>query len=229
MSAYSVFISRATSLEWGTTDSDPTARSPWGFNDGKVVWAPGDESGLIAWFQVGTNLGASGKRRLPVQPMVACAEDTLRRFGDVVPTGLQMLLPVQLADEAYWHLIGGLSWFGVADPSARQPIRVTLDGGNADDVQRLATDIFKALKTLNTGHWTFEGYSTAESDRVRLKPPFAEEMWMGVGYHAMTIEATAPEWNLDAASWVTAFCAEACRLAGVSTSVLVSVTNQPAS
>jgi hypothetical protein len=221
--AYSVFMARSTSMMWA--GDNPPQTKLWGMNDANVEWSPGS-SGQVAWFQVVALNKSKRRRRLPVQPIVACARDTLGRFGELTLTGTQMLLPMELASDQY-YLTSGLNWFELSDPAARLPIRITLDGGSDDDVQRKAADVFAMLQKINSGPFAFHSYSTDKTQGVRLDPPVVGDLWLGRGRHPVAVEATAPEWNLDATSWVTELCAEACRQVGIDTTVLVSVTNKP--
>ncbi len=44
---------------------------------------------------------------------------------------------VSTVDTTRWH--GDVGWFGVTDPSARTPVRITLDGGQDSNHPRSGT------------------------------------------------------------------------------------------
>ncbi|MGH3430985.1 MAG: hypothetical protein ACRD3Q_11960, partial [Terriglobales bacterium] len=174
---YSVFMARSTSMMWAG-DNPPQTRL-WEINDANVEWSPGS-SGQVAWFQVDVLNKAERRRRLSVQPIVACARDALSRFGELTLTGTQMLLPMELASDQY-YLTSGLNWFELSDSAARLPIRITLDGGSDDEVQRKASEVFAMLKKINSGQFTFHSYSADAAVIVRLEPNVVGDMWLGGG------------------------------------------------
>lgn len=223
---YSMFMARSTSMMWSSAGlNPPPAGLLWGMNDAGQEWSSHDPSSRIAWVQVGLSNESPNARRLPVQPIVACVKDSLSRFGEVALTGIQLLLPVQLAGSAHSPLVSGLNWFNDCDPDARVSIRITLDAGRDDDVRRKAAEIFTTLQQLNTGPFIFHSYSLDESLAVQLEPNVVGDMWLGQGRHPVTVEATVPDWNFDSASWIVELCAEVCRQADVATTVLVSVSS----
>lgn len=223
-------MARSTSMMWSSAYSSlslgPPSTKLWGMNDAGQEWSLRDPSSRIAWVQVGLSNESAGARRLPIQPIAACVRDSLGRFGEVALMGIQLLLPVQLAGPAHSLLVSGLNWFNDCDPDARVSIRVTLDAGSDDGVRQKAAEIFTTLQQLYTGPFDFHSYSLDESLVVKLEPNVVGDMWLGQGRHPVTVEATVPEWNFDAASWMVELCAEACRQADITTTVLVSVSGQ---
>ncbi len=223
---YSMFMARSTSMMWSSASLNPPSTDLWGMNDAGQEWSPRDPSSRIAWVQVGLSNESAGARRLPIQPIVACVKDSLSRFGEVALIGIQLLLPVQLAGPAHSPLVSGLNWFNDCDPDARASIRITLDAGRDDYIRQKAAEIFTTLQQLNTGPFTFHSYSLDESLGVQLEPNVVGDMWLGQGRHPVTVEATVPDWNFDAVGWIVELCAEACRQADITTTVLVSVSSQ---
>lgn len=219
--AYSVFMSRSVSLGWGSTGSNAlTGSTLWGLNDAGQDWSPHDGPTRIAWFQVGLTDQAGGSP-LPVQPLLACVEDTMSWFGVLSLAGVQVLLPVQVAGNAQAHLVAGLSLFG--GRGALVPVRITLDAG-CDDLRPCADKILTNLRRFDTGSVSFDSHSVETRHTVRLEPEVVDELWMGPARNPITIRGTVPEFSFAMAGWILELCAEACRLAGVRTTVLASLT-----
>jgi hypothetical protein len=218
--AYSLFVSRAASMGWASTSAEGFATAVWGMNDAGQDWS----SPRIAWYQVALPRSSSGGQPLPLQPLLACVEDSLSRIGELTLTGLQLLLPLQRSGGAWSQLASGLNWFGLCNPGARTPIRVVLDTGESDEIRPHASGVLARLRECHTGAFSFDSLSLGGSPPAQLVPPVVDDLWMGEGHHCVTLEATVPEWSFGALGWVFSLIAEACRDNGLRTTVLASMS-----
>ena len=217
--AYSVFLARAVAMGWSSPGADGSAL--WGMNDAGQDWnTPHDAR--IAWYQVGMADPLREDAPLPVQPILACVGDSLARVGRLDLSAVQLLLPVHLGSPAIEHLVSGLSWFNTSDPAGRVPVHITLDGGEDDAVSPVTTDMLAALRRTNTGPFDIDALLT-DAVPMTPEPPVVGDMWLGTGRHPVTFACTVPEWSFDALGWLVALFADTCRVAGVRTTILVSV------
>ena len=221
--AYSLFVSRAVSMGWSSTGPDGLGDSLWGMNDAGQDWSQSDSPSRVAWYQVGLADPSPVNKPLPVQPILACVKDSLNRIGKLDLTAVQLLLPLHVGGSARAYLLSGLNWFGTSDLGAPVTLRVTLDTGEGDEVRRKAPEILRTLQRLNTGSFTVSSFSPEESFAVDIDLPVVDDLWLGESRHPVTFEGTAPEFSLDSLGWMIALFAEACRKAGVETTVLTTV------
>ncbi len=221
---YSIFVSRAVSMGWSSTGPDGLTVDLWGMNDAGQDWSPRSSPTRVAWYQVGLANPSPDGGPLPIQPILACVNDSLNRTGELALTAVQLLLPLHLCGSAQAYLISGLNWFGTSDPGVRVPIRVTLDAGEGEEVRQKAPEVLATLQRLNTGPFTINSLSPEGSVAVELNPAVVDDMWLGESRHPVTFEGTVPEWTFDSLGWVVTLFAEACRRAGVRTTVLASVS-----
>lgn len=221
--AYSVFAARAITMGWSSPHADGSAL--WGMNDAGQNWSTAHDT-QVAWFQVGTADPPHDRVPLPVQPILACVRDSLSRFGRLDMSAVQLLLPVHLGGSAIERLVSGLTWFDTSDPAAQVPVLVTLDSGEDDAVSPAAPGMLAALRRTNTGPFRIDTL-LADATPVAPEPPVVGDMWLGTSRHPVTFGCTVPEWSLDAVGWLAALFADACRGAGVRTTVLVSVARTP--
>lgn len=229
--AYSLFVSRATALRWlsfnaVTPSSTYSRQGLWAMHDAGQDWS--GKPARIAWYQVGVHAG----RPLPIQPLLACAEDSLTRVGTIDLETVQLLLPIQATADAGADLATAARRFLSADPETAQPIVITLDSGESSEIPDRADEILTALTAMKRSGFDVHEAHVIDDDAVlraltdRLlgsAPPVVDEFWLGEGHHAITLTAVLPEWSLDAIGWITEAIVEACRRNSVQTTVLTTV------
>ena len=218
--AYSVFVERAVAMGWTSTGPNGLGPALWGMNDAGQEWTDPRPT-RIAWYQVDVMDAVAAGRPLPVQPLVACAVESLQRVGSVDLSALSLLLPVGASGPALPHLVSGLGWFGTADPAARTAVRLTVDPGDDDAVRPVAADVLRALRGTNTGPFRIEAV-LPDGPAVDPRPAVVGDLWLGARRHPVTFACSVPEWTGDALGWLTAVVGAACREAGVRTTALIS-------
>ena len=216
--AYSLFAARAVSMGWASADGHGPAL--WGMNDAGQDLRSG--ATRVAWFQVEVAEPGNGDRPLPVQPVLVCAGDTLRRIGRLDLTAVSILLPLASGGPSVAPLVSGLNWFTPADPGARCAVHLTVEPGEDDVVRPVADEVTVALRRTNTGPFTVDAV-LPDGSAPAPEPAVVDDLWLGEDRHPVTFACSVPEWTPDAIGWLVALVGEGCRTAGVRTSVLVSV------
>jgi hypothetical protein len=229
--AYSLFVSRATAMRWlsfnaATTTKSLERRGLWGMNDAGQDWT--GSSARIAWYQVGVGEG----RPLPVQPLLACAGDSLARAGTIDLQAVQLLLPVQVAADATADLASAARQFSPGDPERTPRIVMTVDSGESNEIPRRAEQILAALTVLTKEAFGIHRVGVlGDADLLtevtrrqnRPAPAVVDEFWLGDGHHGIALDGVLPEWSFDAIGWIAEAITEACRRSGVQTTVLVTI------
>ena len=220
---YSMLVNRAESFGWDSVHSSAGARPTlWAMHEAAESWVEASEPTNVAWFQVGLDAQRAGKRPpLPLAPLLACALQSARRVGQLGLTGLQVLAPIHLAGDATDVLHAATRWFTEPAGGPERTVRVTLDAGPEWDVVTRKDEIAETLS------------STALRDLIRKVSPTSSHVaqtpspaavWLGTREHRRaSFELTVTEWGDDAAATLVVAAVEACRRAGVRTSVLVDV------
>jgi hypothetical protein len=219
--AYSLFAARATSMGWSSSDTKGLGPVLWGMNDAGQDWDTA--ATRVAWFQVGAREPKDADRPLPVQPVLACAGDTLGRVGSLELSAVSMLLPLGAGGPSVAHLVSGLNWYSTSDPAARTTVHLTLEPGEVDAIRPVTADIVAAAQRIDTGPFAVDAVLPGTRDVVP-DPAVVDDLWLGVARHPVTLACSVPEWSLDAVGWLVGLVAAVCTSAGVRTSVLVSAT-----
>lgn len=195
---YSVFLSRATSMRWSEAVSDrPPLASLWGMADASVA---SDRNGMISAFHVVPLMGPG--EPLPVQPLIQCAVDSMRRLGALEFRGLRLGLPLGRHHASDGLLIGTTNWFlAAASPHPVEVMaEVTFDevsealgrgGGLTAEIRARHIEPFIVLEAAVT-----------EPRRPGSVAPAAQT-------RNEMINFVAPEWSPEAAAWVTAAIVDA--------------------
>lgn len=229
--AYSLFVSRATALRWlsfnaATPSSTYSRQGLWAMHDAGQDWS--GNPARIAWYQVGVHAG----RPLPIQPLLACAEDSLARVGTFGLEAVQLFLPLQATADAEADLVTTARQFLSVEPETAQPIVITLDSGESSEIPDRVDEILTALTTIKrSGFDIHEARVIDDSAALRAltdrllgpAPPVVDEFWLGEGHHAIALTGVVPEWSLDAIGWITEAIVEAGRRSSVQTTVLTTV------
>jgi hypothetical protein len=184
------------------------------------------------WFQVEVREPLPTGRPLPVQPLLACAGDTVARMGTLRLDAVQLLLPVQclaqaLAASPQQDDVGALlqeaGWFADHDPHRGGQVRVTLDGGQNPAIRTAAPLMLQWMQDLNQYVFTGDARSLTD-DAAVLQPGFIDQLWLGPVLHRATFSGTLVEWSLDALGWLAAFLASASARCGISTPLVLTVS-----
>ncbi len=217
--AYSLFHSRAIAMGWTPSPSGSGGGGLWGMNEADQLWS--DSPGLVrlAWFQVGV---VDGGATASLIPLLRCAVDTVSRIGEVDIGAFQMLLPVQVGESAWRHLLSCLNWFRVCEPHSRTAVRVTVDAGPAGELETRAEGVLAAIGTRHTAGFAVSAFSADAGDAVVLEPelPFLESVSAG---SPVTFDTVVPEWSGEAVGVITGMLIGAFHDAGLRHSLRVNV------
>lgn len=219
-------------MGWLADAAGSDAQGLWGMNDaGHDTSSQGPGRDRI-WFQVAVSEPLPAGCPLPVQPLLACAGDTVARMGALRLNAVQLLLPVQclaqpLAAAPQRDDVGALlqeaGWFTDRNPHSDVRVRVTLDGGQNPAIRTAAPLMLQWMQELKQD--VFAGDTPSLSDAAAvLQPGFIDQLWLGPALHRATFSGTLVEWSLDAVGWLAAFLASASTQCGVSTPLVLTVS-----
>jgi hypothetical protein len=212
---YSIFLSRATSMRWSEAVSkNPSVGSLWGMANAVVASSESEPEGLIGWFHV-IPLAGPGLP-LPIQPLIQCAVDSMRRLGAVRFDGLRLGLPLG------WHhgrdglLADATNWFlASADSRCVDVIADIAFGGS-----RLpATPGTGLAAEIASRH--IEPFIVAEPPAAELCKPGSTGSGEQVSNEV--IHVVAPEWSSEAAAWIATAIADAAVRRGHSDHAVIRV------
>lgn len=230
--AYSLFYARSSAMGWLADATGSDAQGLWGMNDaGHDTSSEGPGRDRI-WFQVEVREPLPTGRPLPVQPLLACAGDTVARMGTLRLNAVQLLLPVQclaqpLAASSQQDdvdaLLQAAGWFADRDPQRSAQVRVTLDGGQNPTIRSAAPLILQWMQGLKQEVVAGDACSLTDDVAV-LQPGFIDQLWLGPALHRATFSGTLVEWSLDALGWLAAFLVSASAHCGVSTPLVLTVS-----
>ncbi|MDW5322659.1 hypothetical protein [Plantactinospora sp. KLBMP9567] len=242
--AYALFHERSLAMGWlddvggvvritdaGIEERKTGAPGLWGMNDaGQDHPLAVPDTSLVAWFQVGVE-PLPADRPLPVQPFLRCAGDVTARIGTLDLRAVQVLLPVQGLDPgsappeyAGMPSLRTAGWFGAGDPGSGTPVRVTLDGGQAQTVASAAPLIRERIDRLDQQVFACASYSLTDQDAPPMAPPLHDGFWTGPSRHRATLHGTLAEWSLDALGWLGGFLADLAAGQGVGTPLLFTAS-----
>lgn len=230
--AYSLFYARSSALGWLVDAAASAAQGLWGMHDaGHEATSEGPGRDRI-WFQVTVREPLPAGHPLPVQPLLACAGDTVGRMGTLRLDAVQLLLPVQclaqpLAASSQWDDVGTLlqeaGWFADRDSHSDVRVQVTLDGGQNPAIRIAAPLMLQWMQELRQD--VFAGDTRSLSDAAAVLPPgFIDQLWLGPALHRATFSGTLTEWSLDALGWLAAFLASTSARFSVNTPLVLTVS-----
>lgn len=186
----------------------------WGYAGAGGGWS---QDGQVRQLGRLTVYPATGLREqhLPVLPMTRVLIDALHRLRHMGFAGLSVSVPVQLAPDTGFDLVGEADWYALAAPDGRTRVlaTVTVRDDVAEQVGELASQ---------KGHGLLQVQRTPQSDR---RPPAPGH---GVGHDGggavrSVFVCDVLEWTPDAASWLTEVFIDSLRAAGVQEEVGGSV------
>ncbi|MGH1554721.1 hypothetical protein ACRAWF_30730 [Streptomyces sp. L7] len=127
---FSLVVKRAAAYGWSSTRFSAGTElggQRWGHADAGGDWSQDGRVRRLAWL---TGYPATGLREqhLPVLPMTRVMTDSLARVGESDFTGLTVRVPVQLAPDTRFDLVGDADWFALSAPDARTEVSVSRPG-----------------------------------------------------------------------------------------------------
>jgi hypothetical protein len=208
---YSVFHARAQLMGWdslqGTSSSPRYASGPprpllWNMHEGELTAEAGTPR--IGFVQVGVEAGVDLCLVLP--PLLQCFDDSLRRFGTVELTALQVTGIDFEPNEgsAVSCLISAGNWFNMARASATDAL-LAIDSGSLQG--RTEAELAASLRGMSIG------------PVVPLPPEHAIEATAGsegtfrrsFQQSGLALAVTLPEWTASAAGQALGFVFEELR------------------
>lgn len=143
---------------------------------------------------------ALNEQHASVVPMVRVLSDVLGRVGEWDFAGLTLSVPVGLAPDARFDLLGDADWYALAAPDATAEVTVNVTVQVALDAAELAELMSQGSRRL-----------------LRL----ASTAVKGGG---IMLVCHAPEWSPDAAAWIAEVLVDSLRAAGVRDRAEVAVS-----
>ena len=225
---HSVFRERAELMRWATTPNNRPLL--WSMEEAEIT--ADTDPHRIGWVQVGLGIGSVEVLRTPTSPtpgwvglpirgtnpamalpaLIQCFDDSLRRFGVVELSGLQVTASFIGADaqSCVVYLASVLNWFNTNLKAGAEAI-VTFDqdllGGN--EVSELVAE----LQYRNTGRPFEFSTITPVSEKHMVSIPVETRPYHPIAPQSDTgVFVTLPEWTPSAAGWVLASVVDAARL-----------------
>ncbi|GAB3265831.1 hypothetical protein GCM10027425_31660 [Alteromonas gracilis] len=223
LDAYALFVQHSLAMGW-MAETDAL----WQMND--AGWdhpaaRPADR--LIAWFQVDASL-RDPDAPLPVQALLRCALDVVRRGGEAVVDAVQILLPTAPLQAAASSRRTGpptlqsRHWFTAADPADALDVELHLSSGSGSA---------DALPSV------LDWLSGLDQDVIRLLPgevsgaapvePFDATFWGGPAVVRQAAPASLVEWTPESIGWVGELVAEHVAARGGTGPVLLTIARRP--
>lgn len=232
--AYSLFYQRSLAMGWlddsnGSEAHTLGAAGLWSMNDAgwdHPLAAAGAR--LASWFHVEVE-AVAGDRPLPVQPFLRCAGDATARVGTLQLEAVQVLLPVQGLDAssrppyAPVPSIRTIHWFAEGDPRSRTGVQVSINSGLDPSIPTIAQQLTDHLGRLDQDMFVCTSHDVG-SPETELPPPFDDGFWNGPPIHGVTLRGVLAEWSLDAIGWLGETLADSVASLGVSSPLLLTVT-----
>ncbi|WP_327402472.1 hypothetical protein OG194_21650 [Streptomyces sp. NBC_01288] len=199
---FSLAVKRAAAYGWSSTRLSAGAElggQRWGHADAGGDWSQDGRVRQLAWITVypATDLR---EQHLPVLPLTRVMVESLGRMGELDFTGLTVRVPVRLAPDTRFDLVGDAAWFALAAPDARAEAVVSVLGP-VDTVAERVREL-----VVQRGHGLLHAEVRASAhDRTAA---FA---------------CGLPEWTPDAAAWLAEVFVDALREVGVRDTVEIAI------
>jgi hypothetical protein len=210
---WSVFMARGDlmgwSAMWANSSRPPDSPPPalWSLEEAELTH--GDDSSRIGWAQVGLEHGVEPAMALPA--LVQCFDDSLRRFGDVELTALQVtatqLQPSTVSPTS--ALISALNWFHTSLKGTAHAI-IAFDNemvGGGTEVELVA-----GLQQLYTAGAFEFGPLVAVPEQQSIHRPL-EMPVRAVTPAQRGVSVRLLEWTASTAGWVLALVIDTARAA----------------
>ncbi len=231
---YSVFDARAELMGWSTTSA---RRRPllWHMNEAELT--AGIDGSRIGYVQVGLGVGYGEPIRVPVSSgpapgyryaplgvdrraiepavvlpaLIQCFDDSLRRFGVVEVSGLQVTANFlePWAQSYAGDLVSGLNWFNTTLKGQADAL-IAFDqeflGGHTE------AELVSSLGRRNTGSFEFGPLVTVpeqHSVKAGVEAPIRS---ISPGRSGLGLSVSLPEWSASTAAWVLAMVIDTARV-----------------
>ncbi len=213
---YIVFSALADLMGWSTTpgkSSSPYIAGPtvrpllWWMHEAELTVEV--DASRIGYVQVGLEDGVDLVLALPA--LIQCFNDSLRRFGNVELTGLQVtashLQPSK--GSSAWNLVSGLNWFNTA-LRTRADAHIAFDDGllRAQNGSELAT----SLGRMSGGRFEF-GPLVAVPEPGSIKIAVEAPIHVVLSPAQRGVSVKLPEWTASTAAWALAILIDTARAA----------------
>ncbi|MEV6506849.1 hypothetical protein AB0M61_12070 [Streptomyces sp. NPDC051642] len=201
---FGLAVKRAAAYGWSSTRFSAGAElggQRWGHADAGGDWSQDGRVRQLAWMTVypATELR---EQHLPLLPLTRVMVESLGRVGELDFTGLTVRVPVRLAPDTRFDLVGDADWFALAAPDARAEAVVSVVG----PVDTVAERVCELV--VQRGHG-------------QLRAEHVEHL---AGAHDRTTFACdLPEWTPDAAAWLAEVFVDALRAVGVRGTVEIAI------
>jgi len=203
---FSLAVKRAAAYGWSSTRFSAGTElggQRWGHADAGGDWSRDGRVRRLAWLTVYPATGLR-EQHLPVLPLTRVMVDSLGRVGELDFTGLTVRVPVQLAPDTRFDLVGDADWFALAAPDARTEAFVSVVGPVGTVAERVRELVVqRGHGQLRAGH-----RAGAHDDRTAFA-------------------CALPEWTPDAAAWLAEICIDALRAVGVHDTVEIAIARTP--
>ncbi|WP_406123927.1 hypothetical protein [Streptomyces sp. NBC_00989] len=202
---FALAVKRAAAYGWSSTRLGAGAElggQRWGHADAGGDWSRDGRVRQLAWLTVYPATGLR-QQHLPVLPLTRVMVDSLGRVGELDFRGLTVRVPVQLAPDTRFDLVGDAAWFALAAPDARTEAFVSVLGAGDTEAERVRELV------VQRGHGQ-----------------------LGAEHRAGARDRTAfvcalPEWTPDAAAWLAEVFIDALREVGVRDTTEIAITRTP--
>lgn len=213
-------------MRWGRTGGDP-GKEPhlWVLHDAGWDWSDDvrTRKSHLLWAQTSLTPLAT-EVVLPIVQLGTCLEKSLLRVGEVSLAGIQVLLPIAASASHSPRDISHIQ--ETADPTNSCVVDIEVDGGDDETHLLRAAEIIADLKeTWHTYGIRLEHTFISESASYLLEEP--SEMtrvgWLGTSSERMRMRVSVPEFSIEIGCYLTDQIARSAHLAGVTSSLLVTL------
>ena len=204
---FALVVRRAAAYGWSSTRFSAGAElggQRWGHADAGGDWSRDGRVRQLAWMTVYPAPDLR-EQHLPVLPLTRVMVESLGRVGELDFAGLTVRVPVRLAPDIRFDLVGDADWFALAAPDARAEAVVSVRGAGDTVAERVRELV------VQRGH----GQLRAEHVEHVEHPPGAHDR--------MTFACDLPEWTPDAAAWLAEVFVDVLRAVGVRDTVEIAI------
>ncbi len=231
--AYQLFFARSAGMRWLTDAALVGAPGLWGMNDAGLASADTDPAQPAGWFQVVLTDPEIAHPLLPVQPLLGCAADVMARLGALALTSVQVLLPaaprrttaeLPSGMRAVDGLADTAGWFANCDPGSRARVSVSLTCRGTCDLVALTTSLLRPPRApwQSTVRWERAAQEAVEPPTV--PPHIAHELGADEQIQSLRLDGDLVEWSIDAVAWVAAYLAHVAHDAGLTSPLLLTIS-----
>ncbi|WP_328680887.1 hypothetical protein [Streptomyces sp. NBC_00343] len=204
---FSLAVKRAAAYGWSSTRLSAGAElggQRWGHADAGGDWSQDGRVRQLAWITVYPATGLR-EQHLPVLPLTRIMVESLGRVGELDFTGLTVRVPVRLAPDTRFDLVGDAAWFALAAPDARAEAVVSA-AGPVDTVAERVREL-----VVQRGHGLLRAEHVEHVEHLAR------------AHDRTTFACDLPEWTPDSAAWLAEVLVDALRAVGVRDTVEIAI------